>query len=123
MNLQQAKDTLEEIGIADEITPELVDASTIVLDALSGLEASMSGYDSIRIPSIAADVAGCDCDECIAARARIPTPQPVIPVRLVPSDVRTPSPDMQDIENSNYRTEWGRIASQWASENDMDDPR
>lgn len=34
MNLDEAKETLEGIGIADTVTDELVEASTLVLDAL-----------------------------------------------------------------------------------------
>lgn len=34
MNLDEAKDVLEAIGIADSVTDEIVEASTVVLDAL-----------------------------------------------------------------------------------------
>lgn len=45
MQLEEAKTVLEEIGLCDEITPELVEASSIVLDGLEDAEKRLRVFE------------------------------------------------------------------------------
>lgn len=50
MQLEEAKTVLEEIGLCDEITPELVEASSIVLDGLEDAEKRLRVFEQAPQP-------------------------------------------------------------------------
>jgi hypothetical protein len=114
MEIQEAKNTLEEIGIADEITPELVEASTIVLDRLEVVENQIALNASVVQSEISNEdltppwttstpnvVDGCQCESCRRARGEPPIPQPQQPA-IFPATFQTAPTvwmDDEDIED------------------------
>ena len=85
MDLKEAKEILSELGIAEEISPQLVEASDIVLDRLEELEALAPDNIPTEAPVRATGPNGfpltedgeCDCEDCREARlARMQRNQP-----------------------------------------------
>lgn len=97
MEIQEARDILEEIGLTDTITPDLVVATEVVLARVDELENVVSAYRKSGVTQTVAETPpegyenDCPCGSCERLRSRNGLPSILPPPQVVPAT--TPAGD------------------------------